>query len=129
MLKILFFFCLVSIEYLATTSINISVVEGMWDKLNHFTAFFTLYILLSLSYNQLEVLKKFLYLVVFGIQIEIVQEFIGRSEFSMLDIVADIVGIVLGIIVYYFFKNILERLIANFIKIQTICWSWFKTFF
>ncbi len=35
----------------------------------------------------------------------------------MLDIVADIVGIVLGIIFYHFFKNTLEGLIANFIKI------------
>lgn len=117
MLKVVFFICLVSIEYIATTSVHISVVEGMWYKSNHFTAFFTLYILLSLSYNSLEALKKFLYLLVFAIQIEIVQEFIGRSEFSMLDIVADIVGIVLGIIFYHFFKNTLEGLIANFIKI------------
>nr|WP_275758055.1 VanZ family protein [Sulfurimonas sp. SAG-AH-194-C21] len=106
-----------SIEYLATTSVHISVVEGMWDKSNHFTAFFTLYILLSLSYNELEMKKKFFYLLIFGMQIEIVQEFIGRSAFSMLDIVADIVGIILGIIFYHFFKDILEKLVANFIKV------------
>ncbi len=72
MLKVVVFICLVSIEYIATTSVHISVVEGMWYKSNHFTAFFTLYILLSLSYNSLEALKKFLYLLVFAIQIEIV---------------------------------------------------------
>ncbi|MDF1877639.1 VanZ family protein [Sulfurimonas sp. SAG-AH-194-L11] len=117
MLKILFFLCLVSIEYLATTSIQISVVSSMWDKSNHFIAFFTLFILLSLSFHQLKNLKKFFYLLGFGIQIEIVQEFIGRSAFSVLDIVADIVGIILGMIFYHFFKEILEKLVSNFMKI------------
>ncbi len=117
MLKAMFFVCLVSIEYLATTSISISVVEGMWDKSNHFIAFFTLYVLLSLSYIGLSPLKKFIYLLVFGLQIEIAQELIGRSAFSPLDIVADTVGIVLGMIFYHYFKDILAKLVAYFTKV------------
>lgn len=117
MLKIMFFVCLVSIEYLATTSVHISVVEGMWDKSNHFIAFFTLYVLLSISYNQLSIVKKFLLLLLFGVQIELVQELIGRSRFSVLDIVADTIGITLGIVFYYYFKNTLGRLITYFTKV------------
>jgi len=42
--QISFFICLISIEYLATTTISISIVENTWDKANHFFAFFVLYI-------------------------------------------------------------------------------------
>jgi len=117
MLKILFYICIVSIEYLATTSVHISAVEGMWDKSNHFIAFFTLYVLLSLGFTQLDSLKKFFYLFLFGVQIEMIQEFIGRSQFSGLDIVADCVGIITGMAFYYYFKNTLNTLISNFTKI------------
>ncbi|MDQ7068633.1 MAG: VanZ family protein [Sulfurimonas sp.] len=105
MLKALFFFTLISIEYLATTSVHIGIVESMWDKSNHFTAFFTLYILLSLAYPQLPTLKKFFLLLIFGVQIELVQEFIGRSSFSALDVVADMIGIMIGVIIYHYFKT------------------------
>ncbi|MDF1879128.1 VanZ family protein [Sulfurimonas sp. SAG-AH-194-C20] len=117
MLKVMFFVCLVSIEYLATTSMHIGVVESMWDKSNHFIAFFTLYVLLSLSYTKLKTLKKIIYLLVFGLQIEIVQELIGRSEFSSLDIIADTVGIILGVIFYHYFKSRLAGLVAYFTKV------------
>ncbi len=100
--RLYFFICLSAIEYLATTSVHISAVEGMWDKSNHFIAFITLYILLSFAFKKLALVKKVGVLLLFGTQIEIVQQLIDRSAFSGLDIVADSVGILLGIIVYYF---------------------------
>lgn len=117
MLKVLFFFCLLSIEYLATTSVHIGLVESMWDKSNHFIAFFVLYILLSLSYQELQIVKKFFLLLVFGVQIELVQELIGRSEFSVLDVLADSIGIIIGMTLYHFFGAKLEKLVAYFTKI------------
>ena len=98
--KIMFFTCLGVIEFLATTTIHIEAVESMWDKSNHFIAFFVLYVLLSLAYQNFSTLLKAVLLLAFGMQIEIVQSFIDGRYFSMLDVVADSIGIALGIVGY-----------------------------
>ena len=103
--KLGFIICLVAIEYLATTTISIPVVEQSWDKANHFIAFFTLYILLHYGYKSLNLKTKILYLLLFAIQIEIVQYFIPNRYFSLLDVVADSIGIIIGIGVVYFIKE------------------------
>ena len=90
--------CIVAIEFLATTTIHIEVVESMWDKANHFIAFFVLYILLSFAFKNLGTLIKSIILVAFGLQIEIVQSFIDGRFFSLLDVVADSIGILIGIV-------------------------------
>lgn len=103
---IYFFISLVAIEFLATTTtVHIELVESMWDKSNHFIAFFVLYILLSLGYQNLTLVFKVVLLFVFGLQIEIVQELSGRSPFSTLDMLADSIGILVGILTIYFFKQ------------------------
>lgn len=99
MFKLLLFIALMSIEFLATTTMQIEVVESFWDKGNHFVAFFVLYVLLSLAYKNLGVLTKVLLLLAFGLQIEIVQYFIEGRFFSLLDVLADSVGIVIGVVV------------------------------
>jgi len=96
--KALFFICLISIEYLATTTIHIEVVENMWDKSNHFFAFFVLYILQTLGFRSIQLNHKIYILLAFAIQIEVVQYFIEGRYFSLLDVVADGIGILLGII-------------------------------
>ena len=95
-----FYICLASVEFLATTTIKIETVESMWDKSNHFIAFLVLYILLSLAYEKLSILNKSFWLLAFAIQIEIVQYFIPGRYFSALDVVADSIGILLGIGLY-----------------------------
>ena len=97
--QLLFLICLVVIEYLATTTLEIKPIQNSWDKANHFIAFFTLYITLSLGYPKLKVFKKVALLLAFGLQIECVQYFLPNREFSLLDVFADGVGIVLGIVV------------------------------
>ena len=97
--SVAFYFCLVVIEYLATTTLEIKPIQNSWDKANHFIAFFSLYVTLSVGYPKLEILKKVLILLIFGVQIEIVQYFLPNREFSLLDVVADGVGIVLGMAV------------------------------
>jgi len=96
--RVAFFITLGVIEYLATTTQQIEIVSSMWDKANHFTAFFVLYILLSLAYRNLSTTVKIVILLAFGIQIEIVQSFIDGRYFSMLDVLADTIGILLGIV-------------------------------
>ena len=108
----LFFICMVVIEFLATTTtVRIEIVENMWDKANHFIAFFVLYILLSLAFKSLSIRLKVLLLLVFGLHIEIVQNFIEGRYFSLLDVVADAVGIAIGVVFYkYFYKRLMKLL-------------------
>lgn len=98
--KIAFFITFGVIEYLALTPQHIEMVEGFWDKQNHFIAFFVLTFLLSLAYSRLTTIKKFGLLVLMGFQIEIIQYFIPGRFFSLLDIVADSIGIVIGLVVW-----------------------------
>ena len=95
----MFFVTIIAIEFLATTTtVHIEIVENIWDKANHFMAFFTLYILLSFGFLQLNIIKKTVFLLLFGIQIEIVQHFIDGRFFSMLDVFADSIGIFIGVV-------------------------------
>ena len=101
--QIMFFICLGVIEFLATTTQHIEIVSSIWDKANHFSAFFVLYILLSLAYRNLSLSYKVILLFLYAVQIEIVQIFIEGRFFSMLDIVADCIGVFFGFLIYKYF--------------------------
>jgi len=100
--RVLLLLCTLVIEFLATTTIHIDVVESLWDKANHFSAFFVLYILLSFAFRKLSIGSKVILLLAYGMQIEIVQSFIDGRYFSLLDVVADSIGIFIGVVVYWF---------------------------
>ena len=97
--RVIFFISIIVIEFLATTTtVHIEIVENIWDKANHFIAFFTLYVLLSFGFVKLSVVKKIILLLLFGIQIEISQHFIDGRFFSILDVFADFVGLTVAVI-------------------------------
>jgi len=93
-----FFTAVAAIEYLATTPLHFKVLENTWDKANHFTAFFVLYGLLKLGFGNLSAIAASALLLLYGVQIEVVQSFLPYREFSLLDVVADSVGIFLGFV-------------------------------
>lgn len=97
--RITFFATLLAIEFLATATAGVESVTLGWDKLNHMAAFAVLYILVSLAFEDLSVVYRFLLLFVFGLQIEIAQSFLPPREFSSLDVVADMVGIMFGFLI------------------------------
>jgi VanZ family protein len=103
--QVIFYLCLVVIEFLATTTQSIEIIENVWDKANHFVAFFILYILLSFAYRNLSIISRILILLAFGMQIEIVQSFIDGRYFSLFDVVADSVGIGIGTILYRYINS------------------------
>jgi VanZ family protein len=107
--RLYFLFTLSVIEFLATTTIHIEVVESIWDKANHFSAFFVLYILLSLGFRNLTTFKKAILLLLYGMQIEVVQSFIDGRFFSPYDVVADSVGILIGVVVYGVISSYFKR--------------------
>ena len=94
-----FIIILMIIEFLATARVGVESVTLGWDKLNHMVAFAVLYILSSLALKDLNVVYRFLLLFAFGLQIEIIQSFLPPREFSSLDIVADMVGIMFGFLI------------------------------
>jgi VanZ family protein len=98
--KTTFFLTILIIEFLATATQGAEQITLGWDKLNHLAAFSVLYILFSLAFRQVSVVLKVSLLIAYGLQIEIAQHFLPPREFSLLDVVADILGILFGIIIY-----------------------------
>jgi VanZ family protein len=90
---------LITIEFLATATVGAESVTLGWDKLNHIAAFMVLYTLVSLAFEDLNIVYRFLLLFAFGLQIELVQSFLPPREFSYLDISADTVGIMFGFLI------------------------------
>lgn len=69
-----------------------------WDKLNHVLAFMVLSVLFSLGFSNLSEKVKIIMLLIYALHIELIQYFIPGRESSLLDITADIIGIILGFI-------------------------------
>lgn len=90
---------IVTVLYLATTPLEVPLVEDFDDKVNHVLAFFGLALLLDFSFpgSNLDA-RKVLALLAFGMLIEIIQYHLPYRTFSLLDWAAD--G--LGILVYRF---------------------------
>ncbi len=82
------------IMYLATTKLNIPVVDKLNDKVTHIMAFYALAMLEDFSFPRVEFgLTKVLTLMAYGVFIEFVQYFIPYRTASVYDLMADAVGI------------------------------------
>ncbi len=109
-----FFVFLIAIEYLALTPAQIKLIENSWDKANHFIAFAALYVTLHFGFSRLNLGAKVAILLAYGIQIEIMQSFVPNRYFSLLDVVADGIGIVFGVLLARILGLTLDRLRARF---------------
>jgi VanZ family protein len=83
------------------------------DKLNHLVAFSVLFIMTTLSkvmpQNQL-----FIVLFIYAWFIEIVQYFMPTRWFSALDVVADVLGVILGVgLLHLYNKSIGSKCLKN----------------
>lgn len=89
-----FFTTLVVISVLALVPLEDSSFTTGWDKLNHVLAFGVLLLLLDSAYPLLRLWQlKIPVLLFYALLIEFIQAFIPYREFSLLDIVADVVGL------------------------------------
>jgi len=71
-------------------------LQRISDKVHHAFAFYVLALLLDFAAPRTEFgLRKFAVLMAFGVAIECVQYFLPWREFSLLDMVADAVGLML----------------------------------
>lgn len=80
------------------------------DKGNHCFAFFVLTCLLYFSFNQVKWLTYVaLPLLAFGLLIEILQLLSGYRQFSLFDVFADGVGIIVGLTFSLLFENKIKK--------------------
>lgn len=92
------------ILWLATTRLDYPIPASSWDKLNHLVAFIELAILARLSWPQLKPAYAGLAMLAYGMAIEIIQAPLAYREFSMLDLVADGVGVLIGLTLMLWFR-------------------------
>ncbi|TYB33374.1 MAG: VanZ family protein [Flexistipes sinusarabici] len=111
--QIIFLSAVLAIEYLSITTREIEAVSHSWDKLNHALAFIVLYVLFSLAFTKLSVKVKIILLLIYALQIEVIQYFIPRREFSLLDIGSDMFGIILGYILIKLFAREMDLTQSN----------------
>ncbi len=98
---------MIIILYLTTTPAEYSIANKISDKLSHGLAFFSLAMLADFSFplgrfNWKKVCPLFAY----GVLIECIQYFLPYRDFSLLDIVAD----TLGLVVYPLFVPVMMYL-------------------
>jgi VanZ family protein len=85
-----------AVLYLATTDRSFPVIELVWDKAKHASAFAVLALLLDFSFPATRFgTAKIAALLGFGILIEVIQYFLPYRDASALDVGADSVGIAL----------------------------------
>ncbi|USF87448.1 VanZ family protein [Candidatus Endoriftia persephone] len=85
---------LLAITHLATTSIDYPMVSSVWDKLEHSSAFLCLALLSDFSFPHSRWdRRKWLPLLGYGLLIELIQHFLPDRHFSLLDLGADAIGL------------------------------------
>ena len=94
--RISFASALIAITLLATTPQEYPVVSGINDKLNHIFAFFVLALLADYSFLKYNFnVRIFLPLFGYGIAIEVIQHFLPYRMFSLFDVTADMIGLLM----------------------------------
>lgn len=93
----LFFILLILIAYLALTPVSHSVSTLCWDKLNHLAAYFCLGVLADIAFRTGERLfPKLLLLMAYSALIETAQQYIPARQFSLFDILANALGLLMA---------------------------------
>jgi len=101
--KITLYILIIIITYLSLTPLPLPQPDiDNWDKINHTVAFAALTYFAHKSYRT-AFIKIFLPLLAYGLLIECIQYFIPNRFFSLADIAADVLGI---IIIYIFIRYI-----------------------
>ncbi|WP_165857385.1 VanZ family protein [Marinobacter sp. JSM 1782161] len=90
-----------AILWLATSDLDQPIQVSSWDKLNHVTAFVALTLLLRLGWPRLGVAASVAVLLGYGLFIELCQAPLPYRSFSLLDLVADGVGIAAGLALWF----------------------------
>ena len=97
------------ITILSIQEVNIESSVKFFDKVLHFLCFGYLTFITWLSRILNKDLHVYVIVLAYGILIEIVQRFLPYRSFEYLDIFADFVGIIGGLIIIKIFKNLYPK--------------------
>ena len=97
------------ISILSIREVNIESSVNFLDKVLHFLCFSYLTLITWLSRILSKDLHVYVIVLAYGILIEIVQRFLPYRSFEYLDIFADFVGIIAGLIIIKIFKNLYPK--------------------
>jgi len=100
------------IGYLSTIPKGIKLIDTNWNKtgfLEHSIAFLVLYLLMRGSFKSMRMYTIIFLLFLFAILIEVIQYFIKSRSSNILDIVADMFGVICIIIVLLVFEKYYKK--------------------
>lgn len=104
--KLVFWMALVGSYILAIAPMDKApMISPLSDKGNHFIAFAFLSVSLFYAYK-ISYMKIALWMLAYGIWIEFTQLFIPNRYGELMDLVADIIGIVIGLIIVFFAQRL-----------------------
>ena len=101
-----FWLCSVATTFLSVVPPGGSVDLLISDKLVHLIGYCLLFVSCEIAYPKRNIWAKLLFVLSFSILIEIIQYFLPYREFSLLDIVANLVGVGLGGLLLVTYKRI-----------------------
>lgn len=94
---------------LALVPSNHTPVTGFSDKFNHVLAFTTLTLLLGFQRHFLKTWQIILVLLGYGVLIEVLQSFTGYRSAEWADVLADFIGILIGLTLLFALKFVRDR--------------------
>ena len=90
-----------TITYFSLTPIEHTISKSVWDKASHFIAYLILVILIRMVHVRFNYLTCVIICFSYSFIIECIQYFIPDRSFSILDMLANLLGTVMGAIIYY----------------------------
>ncbi len=107
--KLLFWLALISSYILAVLpQENVPELTPFNDKGNHFLAFSVLTLLLLHAYR-VKYLTAFILMMLYGVLIEVSQLFAVNRHGELLDVLADTLGVVIGMLLYWLIERFYLR--------------------
>lgn len=100
--RLAFIVCLLSVSVLALIPIQEITFTIGYDKGNHFIAFLVLSLLLAFCNTSYKKVDVIVYLLSYGLLLEVVQSLTTYRQFSFLDLLSDFFGIIFGLIIAKF---------------------------
>ena len=109
-----FWLFLLTATYLSLTSSPPGAIEVFSDKILHSAGYFMLLLSWDLAYSPNRKLsEKILLLLIYSIIIEIIQHFIPNREFSGLDILANLTGLIWGVLFIIYLKPKVMKIVGK----------------
>ena len=94
-------FYILIITYFSLTPLEHKIPVNVWDKASHFTAYLFLVMFVRRVHIRFSYLTCVITCFSYSFVIECIQYFIPNRQFELLDMLANLLGAILGVVIYY----------------------------